>query len=485
LSSGPSSHTVFGAFDYRFFGLTLRFETGEAFDAFARPEPAAKVTDETLWATTVFDHELRHFHDFLLSPHSANIFRLRLLAMMKGYDFLIGAYNEGSALENRCIPIPLTRWLRRHPTNRAADIRLWSRSRRSPNGVPWAPVPVPYVQPADEFDCDDELAASAFITAKAYEAIARYSRGFATQDQNALRATDVFELSALLLQGYAARMLLGEHAMGEFFARIASNARYGRPLNLLERAFGEFGHTRWDAALMAVTWSLLGRSLGSSHDEAAESHACPAYRLTFLLDLFRRDGIPPAGTGCKLLFARWDSALGAVPLAEGLEREVSANESAQVTYDCWAATQVEEMRPLSSVFASYADAHKHAVRSFLANPDDYVRPEAYLEGLDRLPAPVIRLISGRFGFQLGDGEGGLTVLRAVADPTSPSGYAGVDYLLPHRDGTVDGWQCYKLAQMLAYVDYHFQPFERSDDSIVLAGEQVRADPATFPPFNVM
>src|SRR5687768_6984442 len=100
--STPEIQADYGGFDPKFLGVTVRFEgsrpwnwhtfmmvhSSEPDKVLAEANAAlAKGTAEAfdhVSVGTVLNHELRHFHDFLLSPIGNRIFRLRLMALING-----------------------------------------------------------------------------------------------------------------------------------------------------------------------------------------------------------------------------------------------------------------------------------------------------------------------------------------------------------------------------------------------------------------
>src|ERR1043166_2489717 len=82
----------FGGFDPSFVGVTLRFENEDAWRRYqaqnASPTPLSvkglppESRFEALSLASVVSHEVRHFHDFLISPYSARVFSLRLKALI-------------------------------------------------------------------------------------------------------------------------------------------------------------------------------------------------------------------------------------------------------------------------------------------------------------------------------------------------------------------------------------------------------------------
>jgi hypothetical protein len=132
----------YGGFDSTFVGLTLRFWP-KSWDLFLRfhakdrdPEEVIRIGNsalnkgadeafDTFSMGTVMMHELRHFHDFILSPYGNHLFRLRLLAAVNGVQ-VIG----GLRAKNPVIPVPLPKWRRMQSGERTILAARWSKMLR-------------------------------------------------------------------------------------------------------------------------------------------------------------------------------------------------------------------------------------------------------------------------------------------------------------------------------------------------------------------
>src|SRR5215471_18847894 len=73
---------------------------------------------------TVLAHEIRHFHDYLISPVGSFTYWNRLFASIAASQLLIVEHDRHPF---NCLPVPLPRWLRRTPDERALLIGRWNR----------------------------------------------------------------------------------------------------------------------------------------------------------------------------------------------------------------------------------------------------------------------------------------------------------------------------------------------------------------------
>jgi hypothetical protein len=106
----------YGGFDPAFIGVTLRFSSARAwntFDTFRKTDAPLHVGGltrdeafEAISTTTVISHEVRHFHDFLLTPYSARIFKLRIEALVNALQTVTQLFQHDA----NCIPTPISTW---------------------------------------------------------------------------------------------------------------------------------------------------------------------------------------------------------------------------------------------------------------------------------------------------------------------------------------------------------------------------------------
>src|SRR6185436_20958930 len=107
----------FGGFDPSFIGITRYFGNPRVWQfnqEFTRSQNPVSVLSipheqafEALATVSVLSHEIRHFHDFLLSPYQANLFRLRIQSLVN----LLGIAPYILKGEDiNCLPVPISKW---------------------------------------------------------------------------------------------------------------------------------------------------------------------------------------------------------------------------------------------------------------------------------------------------------------------------------------------------------------------------------------
>jgi hypothetical protein len=497
LSYLKGRQTAYGSLDHRFVGISLRFQTSEAFEDFRNSftGPLVRSEDpnrarEQLWTASVYEHELRHFHDFLLSPFSTTLFRLRITAALNGSSYLLNGTELSRELRHPAMPIPFGKWVYYSPSRRKEQIEMWSRIAPPAPGEHWSPFPIPYfnatqtsvmTSPTGQWDEPfssgdlDSLETLMYLTVNAYESMRSYATGFASELGVSIRATDVFELLAILLQAHVILRAIDQRAMRDFLAEVLTTARYGPTLALFLDPFIKSGIFAGNVGHAALTWAIVGRPFGWTDDKRPMRLACPGYRLAFLLKRFASDGIPSDETPCQDLFDTWDSAIGYIPVREGLESVIRANADALNKYRKMKNQIASLSTEIVPVFERFVKAQADLIERFLQDPDSYVHVDRYYDSVDGLPKPPVRIVLDGFGIRHAAGEnlGFGRVVGSFPDPSEPAYILAHEFLLDPDDKHFDADACYQLAGVLAYVDYHFQNFERTDERLVEIGDLLR------------
>ena len=145
--TGPGSfyQDDFGGFNPRFGGVTIRIASQGAYDEFV-----SFLTSDTLpgdkeepfgpiLMRSVMEHELRHYHDFLLGSYNGMLFRSRLQAVMNG----IKALRAVKELPGDVFPLPLSKRMTLTAHERDAWLEEWAAF--SIDGKNPVVIPVPMV----------------------------------------------------------------------------------------------------------------------------------------------------------------------------------------------------------------------------------------------------------------------------------------------------------------------------------------------------
>jgi hypothetical protein len=472
----------YGGFDPRFLGVMIRFQAPSfaTWDLFQRihagdPNPAEIVrlgnaalqeppdrAFQVFAASTVLVHELRHFHDFLLSPYGNTLFRLRLTTVLNGLRAI------GPLLGRRgTVPVPLTTWIEKSPQEQNVLASLWAALLR-----PRA-FRAPRLGPASL-----QLLRACRAT---YQSIQNLLVNPDTQfSPEPFQPAHLFEASAALVQeqnvytmfGAPHRELFSDVLMGD--SRIGAYSLVLRTLYPLWNQAGRLADSELVGAI--VTWSILGDFL---NDGLAAS---PSVRFARLLHLLRSEGRPPKRKPVDRLFEDWNRRLGYTPWPASLERNLASSnkmlmeiqghrrDSAEVT------AAVDELLP---ALEGLVAASRHMAAAFGDNMRAYVNPYRYLENL-RLwaAAPIMLNFEGggpvketlfpedmhvRKAKEIEPGSGKYVVYSAVLRNQTD----GERFIAPQAAAEV--------ADRIMFADFFLSGFRRDDPDFDLVREAVHGD----------
>lgn len=417
----------FGGFNPRFGGVTIRIASQAAYDEFV-----SFLTSETLpgdkeeplgpiLMRSVMEHELRHYHDFLLGSYNGMLFRGRLEAVLNG----IKALRAVKELPGDVFPLPLSGWMPLTTQEREARLEEWAAF--SDDGKTPVVILVPIVsreellRPRDAavHVIEDDNPAAAFSLAaeyavRGYAGIHEAAEGMKGSNAPAylhlLTPANIQEVLALNVQLHAIYRGQGEQQARAFagFFLTGSTLPPARLWGLLLDASlrcqgGEAEHEdelerplAGSFQVMTIgTWTLLG-----SHAEGES--ASPTARLTNLLKHFLVDGAEVniaqnTSFGVSATWDYWDTALGLTPW------RASLNESLE-----WASRGVDFYRHahemsepgwerylhamILGMMKTYSDDQRILIEHLLEQPEDLVGANRYLSlPPGTLPLPLFRL----------------------------------------------------------------------------------------------
>lgn len=404
----------FGGFDPAFLGVTLTFRTRTAWDTYQQfvasesPVSFASLPDpsrfEALSITSVISHEVRHFHDFLLSPYSIRVFRLRVQELLNVFQMLPQLLGDMS----NSVPVPLPTWCRLDEGRRSERLaRLPSRG----DGQAWKPVPLPHFREEDipeilkssSVDNDDPkrllLAGVQFR-----EPLRQLTYNPRTVRGNqSFQPWQVFELSGLLVQLQELWQTQGSDQTQFFVNELQKfpNNPYSKMLNVAFAMWGS-GHDLLDSKLTsaAVTWSLLGSYRRDGWN------ACPTERFARIWQLIAEKGVRKRDGDVSDLFEEWSSATDLSHVEDGLrEAEELITELGHKLRkllprgtDTFAGKNLAE--PLINVVQAVERSCRHMADQFRRNPWSYVSPEAYVNSGHTFVNPLLRFSFEESGLRL-------------------------------------------------------------------------------------
>ncbi len=406
----------YGGFNPRFLGITLRYDSPENYnDAFRyhtdAPDDGAPDDLRSVILRSVGDHEARHYIDFLLSPYSNAVFRLRLMSLVNAAQAIATARQiSGSVL-----PIPLTRWAALDDQQREATEAEWTTLLEAPacavpiphwtradlsGDVPPGATPIAHLDDAEQFPLYLKAAA------RAYARIDQLTDGFvATRTLPYLRPVHVHEASALTVQLAAIHVGQGLAEALEFLTFLVESPlpqakmwqKHLELATMLERLHS--GDQNPLAAVRRILTITVWAMLGSHALDGAR--ACPASRFLTLCAAVVEDQDDPEWSGdvddpqsLQAMWQRWDRRLDYTPWEMAVAENLAGGRRAVETYrellSSWDKSSTVPQLAATAVEFALHDQEKLA-QAFLKDPTVLAVPERYVNsepGL--LPVPDVR-----------------------------------------------------------------------------------------------
>jgi hypothetical protein len=393
--------TVWGSFEPGFYGITLVHDDDSskllrsysAADDVSRWSRLRGQDLTTIGMISAPEHEVRHFHDFLLSPAGAGMMALQIEACWNGMQ----AISLMRQLPQRAVPVPVARWLDWDQAARDRWVQSTGRHFGIDDAGDFIPLPTPDERELQAGTANRgleglspvrQVGRLAEATVLNFLALAelRESRDFG-HGVGSFSADDVFEGSAHLVQAQAIWNGQGAEANEQYLAHLEGGMMsHHRTFGLLLKTVREC-----DAAVplsrMAelYTWMMLG-----SDDLLGKGN--PATRCAVVHLLARRD---PKFVGAMVatehLWAELDRVTGQ-SWRKGLQESIARLESKRGVYLESARSFTEEFQWHSFYVANlWLDDSLATARAFLSDPVLYTQPLLYLRYMvDRLPVPYLR-----------------------------------------------------------------------------------------------
>ena len=292
----------YGGFDTRFIGITLRmwpkaWELHNHFMAADRdPGQVLQIGNKALRGSTeeafeifsigtVLIHEMRHFHDFMLSPYGNHILRLRVLAAVNGLPLIA---HMGSTVKE--IPVPITKWGQLSEADKLIFSGEWQRLLGKDINIKLAVDKIAFAE-----------------VEKAYDKIKDFVIAPPVSTQIPYHPHHIFEASAIAVQINNVFNVFGiPHA--DLFANYLLSSDVTRQYTLALRAWQALTDATGDLLDIrllsaAVVWSILGNY------ETTGWSACPTVRFAKLVVFLSQEGLPDGNTSIPQLFDYWSQRL--------------------------------------------------------------------------------------------------------------------------------------------------------------------------------
>jgi hypothetical protein len=420
----------YGAFDGRFLGIDLvagepgqaatlpwlaltNLDRRDSLDAVRRLDPDDPLPG--LLRMTSLAHELRHFHDFLLSPMGSLVVRSRYLAAANTVPLL-----EWLAKQEGTIPIPLGSWLKMPPAERDAYWRRAAKVLAAMGKQLPPPIALPYrpfervlssgvdgytaTKQAGEWDITVRRFAgddvhNVFPMIAGQLARASYALGGVEIGGMQWYPAQILEANAITAQLQHIGMAFGKNVLGQVLSLLRHmDNPYGDVLtrvNALLATPAENGRmlSLPDITILC-TYALLADYIGD------HSYAQVVVRFCIIGAHLQRNEMLH-GTDIRALYGEWDEVLAdagfiAEPTFETVRRSVDHDLEFLRILDSemdgpWKS---QSPRALETVCRQFLAARKALCESFLAEPERYVLPGAYLRMLPTLPRPAVRIKCG-------------------------------------------------------------------------------------------
>jgi hypothetical protein len=380
----------YGSFDGRFpTGIILNVQSPEQWDILTGIRELSSAEIETFAESdiphlfklvslaTTLEHELRHFHDFMLSPLGSSILAERLSIAMNSLQVFGRLVHAPDAIN--AVPLPLTRWIEMSANEQ--DRYLSSISQFLASGGVDCQLTGPKLS---RDDLMFKVLASAGDSMKRVTSF--LTSRFSMSDVITVGLVDVAEASALAVQSHAIRTVFGDSALGAFFAGLKTvpDTTYSRMTNVLV-GLSMHESMPWNSLGALTTWSLMG-----DFDELR-----PEVRFAAAMTDLIAAGYPENADPTDL-FDRWDKRYQTTAITEVMRRSLDKDmdlldKRKQVAVKSGNLIAVQ----LAEYYETYCSARRDLVEAFLIDPSQYTDTFHYRESMAKLRQPLI-VINGRF-----------------------------------------------------------------------------------------
>lgn len=407
----------FGEFDPRFLGISLAVTTRKRWDLLSKyafgPETlskskAARLHDddflEHVSCLTVLAHEIRHFHDYVLSIHGSRMTQARCALAFNVIMLLAGLYSDARAGAN-LLPAPLSLWCRMSQEERDsyldeqnAVVASSGRQFIAPRmpflsaGGDLIPQPAGGQAPAERVSLAVQACSQAQRRLYDLEALPE-----GVQPRGGFGPTHLWEASAVLVQCQEILKATGESALNRFISALmaAPGNRYGVAIRWIYTLF-ENSDIEADTQTMLsfVLWCLLGDPYNNG------KYASPLVRYAELGAILVKKGRAALASSVTETFELWDRLTGNESTLAALGESASRDELfreflAQKVQETGMADEDSSFADLLELFSQFGRARRHLIDQVLAVPEKYSSPGSYLDSLPDLSAPPVKLVMER------------------------------------------------------------------------------------------
>ena len=410
----------FGGFNPRFPGVTIKFASSNAFDEFQNFILNSSVPNDrpdlgVVAVRSVLDHEIRHYHDFLISPYGAMIFRLHLQALVNGASALHLIKN----LAGHHVPIPISRWVQLRDREREEQKGEWRETLKLSGKGCHDFVALPYFSNEDfkkelplgvwqgrKLNPDVFLKRVVEAACRSYVRMEELTAGFAKESElPELTPYNLAEVLGLAAQSQSIWNGQGQEAAEVFLAAVDElqlpyaqlwKRLWSFVINLEEAIQVKSPGAqlpRIDQIAAIASWCLLGNY------QIDGTNACPAVRfLKLARHLVSAHSVSDIATNVARTWDNWDRGAGVTPWRKALQETLATSARGVQLYE---KLVNEESAPeqVAQVMKRYAIDQRRVINHLLSHPDDIVHMNSYCN-LPRgtLPDPLVRIELDGIGF---------------------------------------------------------------------------------------
>ena len=484
----------YGGFNPRFIGVSYLFDSFDDYevvqDYLTGPDVPARTGGEApslhrIALTSVADHESRHYVDFLLSPYSMTVFRMRLQGLLNG----VQAVNTMRHIEGDAVPVPLTRWATLADAERQTRAADWA----DLFGEPVRPVTLPArtrddlltdlphtVEPISHLPAQEQFERHADSAMRAYARIGQLTEGFdVPASRTYLRPPYLHEVSAYTVQLAAVWSGQGMAEFGQLMSFLLdSEAPQAQAFRICLR-LAQLLEPPADAAGMEATvllplrripsittWALLGNY------RLDGPRGCPSSRLIRLIEAVTSSPDPSRWSGdmgdaasISHMWDRWDRQIGVTSWRTGLHQNLTMTGRGAAQYervrDLWPGSD-EILGAVIGVLRQVAADQQLVTRTLLRDLAAFVDPFRYVHiPAAGMPHPDVRFEFRGFGVRPDAIRAGSMIQRQGRDGTPYA--AGVAYTLrddPTSRALLD--QKLTIEQVIEWCDLAFSELSVPD-----------------------
>ncbi|OGU82524.1 MAG: hypothetical protein A2W11_00320 [Ignavibacteria bacterium RBG_16_35_7] len=375
----------YGGYDSRFLGIVLKFFSRESFDLFsqisgATPENVIKIgnryllLDESKFfqfcsVSTILPHELRHYHDSLLSPYSNMLFRLRIMSAINGSvltNFLFQHYE--------LIPVPLEIWLKKPFADKSKRIAWWTKKTNIDRDKL-------FIYPPNEVEKNIN------IHLKTYEAIGELvkNKNILDNEEVIIRPFQVFEASAVITQLQNIYNVFGEQHFDGYLDSLNKSDKYTIVLTLLLSLYLQRKENPHFVPLSAIVfWCLMGDY------RTDKFKACPSYRFKNLYEYLKTHRLPSKGSNFSDFFEEWSMKLDLSRIEDSFESILVSNEKFENEVKNTVVKNKDTYEEFLKFLALHNLAVKEMIRIYKHDPIQYINTYEYVNNLSHwVAAPIM------------------------------------------------------------------------------------------------